>query len=337
MTGAILVIAELRDGRPSRLTLELLGLARGLAAATESRVVAGLFTGRDEGTADELVARGADAVCLMEHAALHAYHSEAWVSAAAQLCGEQAPSIVLACHTASGADLAPRLAFRLQTAVATGCVEVAWRDGKSIFTRPCFGGNAREALSIRTAPAVATVRPGHYEALPRDAARQGKVIHVVPQLLEAAAQRVRIVARVPDVADGLRLEDARIVVAGGRGLNGPEGFRQLEQLAAALGGAVGASRVPCDLGWCPRSWQIGLTGRTVQPDLYIAVGISGAGHHMAGCGRAKAIVAVNSDPDAAIFRDARFGVVGDYQRFVPAFIDEVRKLSEPPINAGERR
>ncbi|MDP2707793.1 MAG: electron transfer flavoprotein subunit alpha/FixB family protein, partial [Burkholderiales bacterium] len=123
-----------------------------------------------------------------------------------------------------------------------------------------------------------------------------------------------------------RLEDAKVIVAGGRGLNGVAGFGMLAELANMLGGAVGASRVPCELGWCPRSWQIGLTGRTVTPDLYIAVGISGAGHHMAGCGNAKAIVAVNTDPEAAIFRDARYGVVGDYQRFIPAFITEVQKL-----------
>ena len=119
---------------------------------------------------------------------------------------------------------------------------------------------------------------------------------------------------------------AAVIVAGGRGLNGPEGFRTLQELADALGGAVAASRVPCDLGWCPRSWQIGLTGRTVQPELYIAVGISGAGHHMAGCGNARTIVAVNTDAEAAIYRDARFGIVGDYQQFIPVFIDEVRKL-----------
>ncbi|HET9664729.1 MAG TPA: electron transfer flavoprotein subunit alpha/FixB family protein, partial [Burkholderiales bacterium] len=140
------------------------------------------------------------------------------------------------------------------------------------------------------------------------------------------AERVRVVERRPEPGDGVRLEDAQVVVAGGRGLNGPEGFLALEDLAHALGGAVGASRVPCDLGWCPRAWQIGLTGRTVQPELYIAVGISGAGHHMAGCSNAKTIVAVNTDPRAAIYRDARFGVVGDYQAFIPAFIAEVRKL-----------
>ena len=161
--------------------------------------------------------------------------------------------------------------------------------------------------------------------------------------LDAAAIRTRIVGRKRDAAEGVRLEDAKVIVAGGRGLNGADGFRVLEELAHTLGGAVGASRVPCDLGWCPRSWQIGLTGRTVTPELYIAVGISGAGHHMAGCGNAKAIVAVNTDPEAAIFRDARYGVVGDYQRFIPAFISSQKQgcgLSDGPSNptvAGAER
>ena len=115
-------------------------------------------------------------------------------------------------------------------------------------------------------------------------------------------------------------------MAGGRGLEGPEGFRVLENLAHVLGAAVGSSRVPCDLGWCPHSWQIGLTGKTVTPDLYFAVGISGAGHHMAGCGNAKTIVAINTDPEAAIFRDARYGIVGDYRKIVPALVDALRTV-----------
>ena len=143
--------------------------------------------------------------------------------------------------------------------------------------------------------------------------------------IETAALRVRVVERIREPVSGVRLEDARVVVAGGRGLNGPEGFRLLEQLAAELGGAVGASRPACDLGWAPPSWQIGLTGRTVTPDLYIAVGISGAGHHMAGCGGAKAIIAVNTDRDAAIYRDARFGLVADYRELVPPIIEEIKK------------
>jgi electron transfer flavoprotein alpha subunit len=326
--GLTLVIAELVQGRPSRLTCEILGLARQLGAESGDTVAAALLANPVEGAAEELIACGADHVYSMAHAALGSYRSESWVSAAAQLCRKAAPALVLAGHTVVGADLAPRLAFRLDTGIATGCVEVAWTNGKPTFTRPCFGGNARETLSFTVAPAVATVRAGCYEAFERDSTRCGDVTRIIPDLGKETL-RVKIVERRTDAAGDIPLEDAHTVVAGGRGLNGPEGFRSLEELAHVLGGAVGASRVPCDLGWCPRSWQIGLTGRTVQPELYVAVGISGAGHHMAGCGSAKTIVAVNSDPDAPIFRDARFGVVGDYQQFVPAFIDEVRKLRKP--------
>ena len=204
-------------------------------------------------------------------------------------------------------------------------MEVALSAGRLTLTRPCYGGNAREVVALITVPAIATVRPGCYDVLAFDASRSGTVEQVQPER-DAPAIRTRIVARKLDAADGMRLEDAKVIVAGGRGLNGADGFRVLAKLARALGGSVGASRVPCDLGWCPRSWQIGLTGRTVTPELYIAVGISGAGHHMAGCGNAKAIVAVNTDPEAAIFRDARYGVVGGYQQFIPAFISEVERL-----------
>ncbi|MGQ0524854.1 MAG: electron transfer flavoprotein subunit alpha/FixB family protein [Betaproteobacteria bacterium] len=324
-SAPILLIAEVTELGPTRLTRELLALALRLKASSAGSVSAALF-GRPSGAAAEaLIALGAERVYCLDHPALDRYHSEAWVSAAAQLCGEIAPELVLAGHTATGADLAPRLAFRLEGAVATGCVEIARQDGAFHFTRPCHGGNLRETLSFATARCVATVRAGCGEASGRNDTRRGEIRRFIPRL-GAELQRVRVVERRAEDAGGIRLEDAPVIVAGGRGLNGPAGFRTLEQLADALGGAVGASRVPCDLGWCPRSWQIGLTGRTVQPDLYIAVGISGAGHHMAGCGNAKTIVAVNTDPEAAIYRDARFGIVGDYQQFIPAFIEEVRTL-----------
>ncbi len=172
-------------------------------------------------------------------------------------------------------------------------------------------------------PAVATVRGGCYDAMPADAARRGDIVALAGDI---PASRIRVIERRRGSGERARLEDARVIVAGGRGLNGPEGFRVLEELADALGGVVGASRVPCDLGWCSHSMQIGLTGKTVTPDLYIAVGISGASHHLAGCGNAKTIVAVNTDPTAAIFREARYGIIGDFQKVVPALATEVRKL-----------
>jgi electron transfer flavoprotein alpha subunit len=327
LSGAprVLVIAETMQGKTTGPACELLGLARHLADETGGEAAAALLGNNCGDAAEELIARGADTVYVAEHALLGDYHVDAWVPVLARICRQAACDVVLICHNAVGADLAPRLAFRLETAVATGCVEVALSTGRVVLTRPCYGGNAREVVSFKTAPAIATVRPGCYNALPYDSRRSGSVVPVRPEI-DATAIRTRIVGRKRDATDGVRLEDAKVIVAGGRGLNGADGFRVLEKLAHTLGGAVGASRVPCDLGWCPRSWQIGLTGRTVTPDLYIAVGISGAGHHMAGCGSAKTIVAVNTDPEAAIFKDARYGVVGDYQRFIPAFIAEVEKL-----------
>jgi electron transfer flavoprotein alpha subunit len=323
--GAILVIAELGQGAPTRLTRELLGLASRLKEQTGRPVHAVVFAQPAGAQADELVALGAERVCCVEHPGLAHYHSEAWTSAVAQLCGRANPGLVLAGHTAAGADLAPRLAFRVDGSVATGCVEVSWQHGAYRFTRPCHGGNVRETLSFTPGLCVATIRAGCAEPSLPDPGRRGEVSLFQP-VLEQEFRRMRVVEHRRVEAEGLRLEDADVIVAGGRGLNGPEGFRALEDLADALGGAVGASRVPCDLGWCPRTWQIGLTGRAVQPALYIAVGISGAGHHMAGCGNAKTIIAVNTDPDAAIYRDARFGIVADYRQFIPAFTDEVRRL-----------
>lgn len=321
----ILVVADPARDAPSKHTLELVGLARRLADAGGASVGVALLTREAGELPATLIARGADRVFVVEHPALAGYHGEAWVSAAARVCREAEPAIVLAGHNAAGADLAPRLAFRLGTAVATGCVEVIFDAGKVLATRPCYGGNARETVSFRTVPAVATVRPGSSEALPPEAGRSGEV-KLLSVELETELSRLAVLERRREPAAGARLEDARVIVAGGRGLDGPEGFRLLEELADALGGAVGASRVPCDLGWCPRSWQIGLTGKTVRPDLYIAVGISGAGHHMAGCGNARTIVAVNTDPEAAIFKQASYGVVGDYREFIPALIEEARRL-----------
>lgn len=335
MSGAprIMVVAEPAEAGAARLTRELLGLARHLADALHGTVDAALLAGRIEGAPEELIACGADHVFALQDPALAAYHGEAWTAALAETCGQCAPDAILIGHSAAGADLAPRLAFRLNTGVATGCVAVACGEGRLLFTRPSCGGNARETVSIRTAPAIATVRPGCCDALAPDAGRRGRITRVAVRL-GGVAGRVRVIERRREAETGPRLEDARVVVAGGRGLDGPGGFGLLEELAGVLRGAVGASRVPCDLGWCPRSWQIGLTGRTVRPDLYIAVGISGAGHHMAGCGTAKAIVAVNTDPDAAIFRDARYGIVGDYRQFVPAFIAELRKLRQVAGDQG---
>ena len=309
----ILVVCELRDEAPSPLTLELLALARELAGA--SAAVCALLIARSDGSAQTLIAHGADRVYFCS-AAHDDYEGEVWLPNVERCARDLAPAAVLIGHTPAGADLAPRLAFRLESGVATGCVGAEAQSGRLTFTRACYGGNVRETISFPAGPAIATIKAG-VGAAASDAGRRGEVVPLAPQSI---APRVRVIARERDRAEGQSLEDAKVIVAGGRGLEGAEGFRVLEDLAQVLGAAVGSSRVPCDLGWVPHSWQIGLTGKTVTPDLYFAVGISGAGHHMAGCGNAKTIVAINTDPEAAIFRDARFGIVGDYRKVVPALI-----------------
>ncbi|MGZ8153722.1 MAG: electron transfer flavoprotein subunit alpha/FixB family protein [Burkholderiales bacterium] len=318
----LLVLAEWQEANVSVLTLELLGLARSLADAIDARVFAALIGG-DSGGADVLIRHGADEVFLCSDAPAE-YEGERWVAEVERLARHAQARCILTGHTSAGADLAPRLAIRLNSAVAMGCVSVALADGRLLFTRPCYGGNVRETVSIRSMPALATVRAGVGSVRPDD--RRKGIVHSMAA--GPVRSRTRVVAREHESAVGTRLEDARAIVAGGRGLEGPEGFRVLQALAEVLGAAVGASRVPCDLGWCPHSWQIGLTGKTVTPDLYVAVGISGAGHHMAGCGNAKTIVAINTDPEAAIFKEARFGVVGDYRRIVPALTAAVAELNK---------
>ena len=312
----VLVIAETRDGAPTPLSLELLALARQVGQST-----AALLVGPAADAAAELAAHGADRVYHCA-AASEDYESETWLPVAAELARELAPAIVLAGHTPAGAELAPRLAFRLERGIATGCTTVEVESDRVLCTRPCYGGNVRETLALARGGAVATVRSGVAGAK-RDAERSADVVTLEPPQVRP---RIRVLARERETAAGTRLEDAKIVVAGGRGLEGPEGVEVRKTLADTLGGAVGASRVPCDLGWVPHSWQIGLTGKTVTPDLYFAVGISGAGHHMAGCGNSRTIVAINTDAEAAIFREAQFGVLGDYRKIVPALTRAIAEL-----------
>ena len=337
MMASALVIAETREGAATPLTRELLGLAvsvyppsqpspaRGEGASPPPRGerarvgVAALLIAETDIAARDLVAHGTDRVYWCKGP--EDYDASLWLPAAARLARELAPDVILAGHTPAGAELAPRLAFRLESAVAMGCVAIAKENGELVFTRACYGGNVREAIAFVCSPAVATVKAG-VASPQRDDARQGEVIAVEPPARDA---RTRVISRERDQSGPSRLEDAKVVVAGGRGLEGPEGFAVIAELANALEGAVGASRVPCDLGWCPHSWQIGLTGKTVTPDLYFAVGISGAGHHLAGCGNSKTIVAINTDPEAAIFREARFGIIGDYREVVPALVKALQK------------
>jgi electron transfer flavoprotein alpha subunit len=222
-----------------------------------------------------------------------------------------------------GRDMAPRLAQRLGTAVAMDCMALSMNGDKLVAERPCYGGSARARYTFNGSPQIATVRVKSQEPLAPDAARSGEI---VKQDAGSPNVRTKVLARRKEKSEGVRLEDAKVVVSGGRGLGGPEGFQPLEELAGVLGGAVGASRAVCDLGWYPVAAQVGLTGKVVTPDLYIAVGISGASQHMAGISSVKNIVSINKDAEASIFKASRFAVVGDWKEFIPAFTEAVKKI-----------
>jgi len=321
----VLVIGEMSDGVLTGITAELLGAARRLADGLGGQVsVALLGTGAAD-LAVAAIAEWADRVFVAGGAELTEFLADLWLPVVQEIVAQAQPLVILVGQTSIGRDLGPRLAFRLGTGVAMDTLELDVRDGQVLMTRACFGGNAREAIAIATSPKLATVRSKSQEPLEPDPTRKGEIIPVASSG-GASAARETIVERTKAKAEGVRLEDADIVVSGGRGLGGPEGFELVEELAGALGGAVGASRAACDLGWYPPSKQVGLTGKTVSPDLYVAVAISGASQHWAGMAGSKNVVAINKDPDANMVKSARFAVVGDYKQVLPALVRAVNKL-----------
>ena len=322
MASGILVFGEAtEDGRLNPVTLELVGAGTHLGGP----VTCALLGSGVEGLAPECVAFGANKVIVVDDAALAVYQGDAYAPVAERITREVDPAVVIMGQTTIGRDLAPRLAQRLGTAVAMDCVALQMQSDKLVAERPAYGGSARARYTINGMPQMATVRAKSQEPLERDASRQGEVVKQSANLSPDAV-RTKILERRKEKAEGVRLEDAKVVVSGGRGVGGPEGFQTLEELAAVLGGAVGASRAVCDLGWYPVPAQIGLTGKVVTPDLYIAVGISGASQHMAGISSVKNIVSINKDADASIFKASRIAVVGDWKEVVPAFLAKVKEL-----------
>jgi electron transfer flavoprotein alpha subunit len=323
--SGVLVVAEVAEGAPAAITSELLGAARRLADQLGQPVQAALLGQGVEPLAQQLIAAGADKVYVVDEPVLAEYQSDAFVPAAEKVCREANPSIVLLGQTDIGRDFAPRLAYRLGTAVAMDCLDLAISDGRLVMTRACYGGNANAQHTCKTMPQMATVRVKSQEPLAPDSSRQGEAIKVAAGI-DPAAVRTKIAGRRKVEVEGVRLEDAEVIVGGGRGMGSAEAFQTLEELAGLMKGAVGATRAACDQGWYPVPKQIGLTGKVVSPTLYIAVAISGASQHMAGLSGAKNIVAINKDPEANIFRYCRYGIVGDWKAVVPPLLNKVRQL-----------
>lgn len=316
MPNGVLILAELSEGEPAPITRELVGAAQRLNAGPVSAMLIGSGV---EAPASKIT--GVDKVFVVDDAALAQYTTDGYTHAAAAVAQQTDPAAILLGQTDIGRDLAPALAFKLGTAVAMDTIALEIKDGRLHTTRPAFGGNARAVNGFTTVPAIATVRPKS-----QDAATGGSPGEVIKVAFDASGVRTKVVEHKEAVAEGVRLEDADVVVTGGRGLGGPENFELIEQLARLLGGAVGASRAVADLGWRPVAEQVGLTGKVVSPTMYIAVAVSGASQHMAGCSGSKNIIAINKDPDANIFKAARFGIVGDFKTVMPALIEAVKKV-----------
>ena len=232
------------------------------------------------------------------------------------------PDVVLFNKSDFGSLVAPRVAFRLGVVFASDCMEISNVDGSIVVTRPVFGGSALADFEVATTQSVITLRPGSFSASTETG--NPSVEEFISDV--TVDQRASVLDTIEESREGVRLEDANVIVSGGRGLGGPEPFSVLHDLANVLEGAVGASRAACDAGWIDHAYQVGLTGKSVTPDLYIAVGISGASQHMAGCSSSRAIVAINKDADSNIFKEARYGVVGDWEKVLPAFLSAVRDI-----------
>ena len=326
MSG-VLVIEQMSGEQLPPTTTELVAEGGRLAKQLSSGPLTALLVGNNiQGLAPTLGQIGVERVLVADSQGSLPPPPQ-WVLAAAEKAARQVePDVILLTHAGTGRELGASLAYRLDTGVVTDCTALRVDGGELVITKPVFGGSAIAEFSIESSPRVATLRPRAFEAVEAPTAREAQVepLSVDAEDLDKTVQVLEEVRE--QTTSGPRLKDAKVIVSGGRGLGGPENWHFVEELAQVLGAAVGATRAVTDAGWVPSSLQVGLTGATIAPDLYITVGISGAVQHIAGISGARNVVAINRDADANIFKYARFGVVGDWKQILPAFTQRLREL-----------
>lgn len=319
------VFAEQRNGKVASVALELLGAGRRLADTLGVELSAVLF-GSSEEEAKELIKYGADRVYLCDDPGLEKFNDEPYARLLSSLINTHKPEIVLAGATPVGRSFFPRVAASLKAGLTADCTafDIEPETRNLLQTRPAFGGNIMATIVTPSRrPQMATVRPRVMKRLEPDPGRTGEIIHVKADNLSS---RTKVIDTVKEVSElSVNLQEADIIVAGGRGLGDAKGFKLLEELASLLGGVVGASRAAVDAGWISYSHQIGQTGKTVCPKLYIACGISGAVQHLVGMQSSDIIVAINKNPEAPIFRVANYGIVGDVYEIVPLLIKKIKE------------
>jgi len=323
----VMIYGEVIEGKLDAIATELLGCGRKLADDLGQELSAVLAGSDVSSLAQEAIAFGADKVYVVDDPLLKEYQTDSYILVMSKVVQQAMPQIILLGQTSIGRDLAPRLAFRLGTAATMDCMALTIDpDSKRLLpTKPVYGGNAQAIFAYESDPQIATVRAKAMSPLKPDSSRKGEIT-TIEAGIDPSAIRTKVLEKVKEEVEGVKLEDAPVVIGGGRGIGSAEGFQQLAELAKLLKGAVGATRPACDSGWILDSAQVGLTGKIITPDLYLAVGISGASQHMAGCSSSKTIIAINKDADANIFKEAHYGVVGDWKKVLPAFVEKVKEL-----------
>lgn len=326
-TKDLWVFIETNDnGTAKNVGLELLAAGRGLADKQGGSLVGIVIGNNVEESVKAATAHGADKIIVIEGKEFEHYTTDAYTNAMFAMVEKYGPTSILIGATNNGRDLGPRLSCRLKTGLTADCTNLAIDDetGNVAWTRPAFGGNLMATIMCPdNRPQIGTVRPGVFKKTEADEARKAEVVkedfHVAPEAI-----RTELIETLKEVAGELvDLEGAEIIVSGGRGVGGPDGFKPIKALADALGGVVGASRAAVDAGWIDHSHQVGQTGKTVGPKIYIACGISGAIQHIAGMSSSKTIIAINKDETAPIFNVADYAVVGDLFEVIPALIKEI--------------
>jgi len=321
---SVWVIADQRNKTLRKPSIEALSEGRRLADKLAQNMEAVLLGHEIEGLCKEIASYGADRIYLVEHKILASYNPLAYARVIGDLIKEKSPSIVLMGGTMTARDLMPRVAARVKAGLAPDCIGLEIENGKLKAIRPAIAGKVIVEIKYKSDIKMAILRSNVFEKIEPDTTREPKIEYIPFEPTELDKKQ-RLVEFISKETGRPELTEAEVVVSGGRGMKGPENFSMLEELADLFGAAVGASRAAVDAGWKPQSFQVGQTGKTVTPNLYITVGISGAIQHLAGMSSSKHIVAINKDPDAPIFNVADFGVVGDLFKVVPLLIEEIKK------------
>ena len=325
MAKGVWIVAEQRDGILRKVSFELAGAARKLADQLGEEVGAVLLGSGVNNIAGELAKYGADKIYVADNQIFEPYTTDAHAEAVAKAVREHEPSILLFGASSQGKDLSSRLAGKLATGLATDCTDLKIADGRMVAVRPMYAGKCFAEVVSAVNPQMASLRPNVFPAGEKPGA--GEVINFDPGL-DPALLKTKVLEVQKDAAGRVDLTEANVIVSGGRGMGGPDGYNVLEELAALLNATVGASRAAVDSGWRPQKDQVGQTGKVVSPNLYIACGISGAIQHLAGMSSSKYIVAINKDSEAPIFTKADYGIVDDLFKVVPELVKECRKLLE---------